>query len=155
MKKLFGVLNVVDIILICVIILAVVMGIYKFTASEREDKKYDNAVLTFVCESAPESVISAVAAGQPTADHMSGAPLGEVVEAAPGSAMVYSPDSQGAMTLSGKPGYKSVSIKTAAHGTRQTNGFLIGDSLYLAGQNLLLRVGDSLLPVYVAEIMYE
>ena len=153
MKKLFGILNIVDIILICVIVLAVITGIYKFTASTQESERiYDNAVFTFVCESVPESVVKDIATGQTAVDHISGTALGEIIEAFPGSAMNYSPDSQGAVTLSGKPGYKAINIKTEVSCARMQNGYQAGDTLYLTGQSLMLRAGDALLPVYIAEI---
>ena len=156
MKKIFGVLNIVDIILIFVIIMAVIMGIYKFTASDDAPSRgTDNAVLTFVCESIPESVIKDIAEGQHAADHTTGASLGEVTSASVGGAMVYHPNSEGVLTLSGKPGYKAINIKTSVTGTKMPNGFMSDDALYLAGQSLMLRVGDALLPVYIAEIAYD
>ncbi len=116
--KLFGKINIID-LLIIVIVIAGVAGLgYKFAASGTSSpfSKQDTIEIKFYAEEVGEFITSGMKVGDMVKDRSTNAYFGKITDIKVDKAASFAPDSEGNYVKSSKPGYVSVVLTVEGTG---------------------------------------
>ena len=136
-RKLFGKLNIIDLIIIGVVLISLFAAIFRMVSGSDEDKSV--YTLTYICREAPAELLWEIKKADPCADGDSGTELGSVSDV-----QIIPSDAEG--------GNPSGIITSQVEGYRADHGIAINDTVYLKGSRVNLIVGDSIFEVYISDI---
>lgn len=143
--KVFGKINIIDLIVIVVIIAAVAM----FAVSRFSDRvnniapvaNGESVYMEFYAEEVPDFVVEKLEKGAKVYDVDMKADLGEVVSFESGPSVSYAANSDGEYVLSTRENYKSVKITAKVNGTPTEYGVAVNGNQYGVGHSMTIRAG--------------
>lgn len=152
--KVFGKINIIDLIVIVVLVLAIgVFGYVKISNSvvDNDDPKKmtvdtadgDELYITYYAEEVPEYVANRVKTDSFLMDADTNMKLGVVTDVKVDEAVTYSNTDDGKVVASSKEGYNSIKITGKTKGKLGKYGAEISTMTYGVGHSLTLRAGDA------------
>lgn len=139
--KLFGKINIIDLLLILVVLLAVAF----FAAKNLDDgtavSTGEGVRMEFYAEEVPDYAANAVKVGDILTDDTGNIHLGVVTAVEVEDAVAYSTNSQGEVVASPKQGYASIRITGEGSGRLYDHGVIVSGSKYGIGHSFTLRAG--------------
>lgn len=142
--KLFGKINIIDLIILLIIVGAVAGAVYKFSkANVGPMVKQDDVVIKFYTEEVPDFVASVVQKGDTVIDDGKNTLFGSVTDVSVNPSETVAMTSDGQFVKSEKPGTKSILITSEIKGVMGSNGATIGGVNYNIGQTLTIRAGKA------------
>ena len=143
-KKLFGKLNIVDILLILIIAAGIALAAYKiwFSGPSESPAQEADFMITYICESYPEDILSQVSSGDICIDADFGVRLGEVQVAE----IRYAEHGEQQFSKAG------ITISAPLRAAKAENGITHNGIAYLVGKRVNLIAGDVYIPVYISDI---
>ena len=152
--KLFGKINIIDLLVLLVIMVAVLI----FGGKKLMDRKTaaENAPETFTMEFYTDEVYDYVTehvkVGETIFDADKDVVMGKVTSFEVGPSKVYYPDSQGKVVVSEKEGFSSITIKGEMTGKLGDLGAVIDGETYGVGHTFTVRVGKAKIYLKVSDI---
>lgn len=143
--KLFGKINVIDLIVI-VLILAAIAGVgYKFTKSKSSVlAKTDKISLEFYTDEGPTYAAENVKVGDIVGDTQRDSTFGKVVDIKVDKAQSVGQTSSGQFVVASKPGLSSVHMQVYGEGILNAEGGMnINNINYYVGGTIILKAGSS------------
>lgn len=144
--KLFGKINIIDVIIVIVLLAAILFGAYKFGLfSQRQviTANTDKLRLVFYQEEVNTFTTDNTKLKDPVTETLQNASLGSVVNLEVDKSVSWGYDKDGRQVKSTKEGFSSIFITAETTGTISPSGILTGGSKYYVGQLMTLRVGTS------------
>lgn len=142
--KLFGKINVLDLVVVLAI-LAVIVGVaYKFTKSNTPSvfRQNDKVEVTFYVDEIPDFAAEAVKVGVPVTDRTTGSRFGVVKSVDTQAAVTYAPSSTGAIVKSSKETFRSQKVVVEGEGLYSDNGVSYNSIDYYINKQLEVRFGN-------------
>lgn len=156
-KKRIGKLNIIDIIIIVVVLLAVCFVGYKLVMTGSVSSPTQTVYLTVYEEECADYVINQVNIGDTASDATENIfYLGKVVDVKTDKAACYEYDADDEeFKRIPKPDYSSVYITLEVEGTLTDNGVVVGSQLYGVGHTMILYAGYGKFFIQVYDISTE
>lgn len=149
--RLFGKINIIDLIIILALIFAaVVVGKSYFT--KKAETETQTLVMKYYIEEADKFVADKVYIGSPLYDDSANVNLGNVTKVETDDSVSYGTNSEGEYVKSTREGFVSMIITGEVQGVRTGNGALISGEKYGVGHTFTLRAGDAKLYLRVYDI---
>lgn len=139
--RLFGKVNIIDLLIVLVVILAVVFFAVKHFDGDVSVSTGEAVRMEFYAEEVPDYSANAVKIGDPLTDDTGNIHLGVVTDVTVAPAVSYATDDQGNVVVSEKPGYSSIRITGEGNGRIYEHGVIISGSKYGIGHSFTLRAG--------------
>ena len=154
--KLFGKINVIDLLIIAVLILAAAIFGYKYlSGGETVVSTSKPATITFYAEEVSDFVLDGtIKEGDMIYDVQEKSNIGTVKSVAYGDSVSYLSNSEGEWVKGSKPDYKSVTITCEAYGTEFPHGIVIADNNYYIGHSLTIAAGKAKIYLRVSNIEF-
>lgn len=150
--KLFGKINIIDLVILLVVVVAVaVLGI-KFASPKMASSTTKTHVAMYYAEEVPEYVADDVKVGDKLMDEARNVELGTVTDVKIDESVYYSNNSSGVVVKSSKEGYKSVLITSEVEATPFEHGMIVNSSRYYIGHTFTLLSGKAKLYLKVYDI---
>lgn len=155
--KVFGKINIVDLIVVLVIIAAVAM----FAVSKlnnHNDAVVDDGkqiYMSFYSEEVADFVADKIEIGAKVYDDDGEQVLGEVVKVDFEPSVIYTANSEGKSVMSTKEKYKAVTITAKVDGTLSDYGLVLNDVKYGVGHSITIRAGYAKIWMKVSDIYAE
>jgi hypothetical protein len=146
--RLFGKLNIIDLIFIILMLAAAVFAMSRFGvfSPEKAAGTADNKMLlTMYQEEANTFTVSNIKPGDPVSESFQNTDFGKVSGIEIGEPVNWGADQDGRQTAAGRDGYSSIKLEIEAPGTVTSSGLTISGAKYYVGQILVIRVGTSTL----------
>lgn len=152
-KKLWGVFNIVDLVIFAIVIVILVGAYSIFNKSDSGPIVAAQKVrVTFQCENAPTYAVSKLAIGDPVADESLNVRFGEIVtKPIIAENLKPEPNTDGNYIVGEMPGYKSAEITVEGEGKISKFGITVGSQLYGRGHSMVIRAGQNKLYVRVKD----
>ncbi len=154
--RLFGKINIIDLIIIIVLIAALaVVGIKILAPSGLSGSaltEKGSIEMQFYLEEANEWVVDKIKVGDTMTDGAHGKPIGVVTKVEKGAPIAWVANKDGEYVLSQREGFCSVTITGTVHGEKTANGVEIAGTLYGIGHSMVLHAGDAKLYLRVYDI---
>lgn len=151
--KILGKINVFDILIVLVIILAATGVYYKFSKSNNLIfNKTDNMQVAFFAEDVADFAAKSVKEGDIVKDRTSGVVIGTVKKVEIGSDIYYAADAEGNMVKSSKEGYSSVKVTVTGKGVYSGKGVTFGNADFYINRSIDVFFGDAVLLVKMCSI---
>lgn len=155
-KKIFGIFNVLDLIIIAVVIVAIVFAGIKI-ASNRSTVVTSNEVqketyIEFYVEEVNDFITKHIKEGDLVKDALQSIDLGTVTEVTYGDAKGFEPDSNGRIVTSSKEGYVSAKVRVKTNGYISNSGMVINSYNYYVNKSMEIRVGNVALYVRLSDM---
>lgn len=144
--KLFGKINIIDIIIIVLLLAALIFVVYKlglFSPKQVISTQTNKIRIVFYQEEVNTFTVENTNLNDPVTDALQNNSFGNVVDIKSGESASWGADKDGKQVMSGKDGYSSVYITTETTGTVSSSGISTGGGNYYVGQLLTIRVGTS------------
>jgi len=143
--KLFGKINIIDLIFIILIVAAALFVMYRagLFSHEQTLAQEDKLILTMYQEESPVFAASNVKAGDPVIESFKNISFGKVVSVETGEPISWGANEEGRQVETHREGYCSLKLKMEASGKVSSSGITIGGNQYYVGQTLVIRVGTS------------
>jgi len=142
--RLFGKLNIIDLLLILVLIGAAAFGVMQLRSGRGliggESREF---VATFFTQEIEDWAVTNIRVGDRVYDHIRGHFIGHVVAVEVGEAIVWNADQHGNTVRSNKPGFSSIELSVRVNGTTGDNTVLIAGTRVGVGMNYTLRAGGN------------
>lgn len=145
--KLFGKINIIDVAVVIIIILAGLFIIKKtglFTSKEITPNNNDRIRIVFFQEEVNSFTANNVKLDDPTTETLLNMSFGNVKDIEIDESISWGYDKDGIQVKSTKKGFSSAKITMETNGVLGPNGINIGGSNYYIGQFVTLRVGTSI-----------
>jgi hypothetical protein len=142
--KLFGKINILD-LMVFVLVLVVIAGVaYKFTKSNAPTPftQRDKIETVFYVEEVPVYSVAAVKQGAVVEDRVTGSVFGTVTAMDVQPSVSYAPDNNGKMVKSSKETYNSLSLTVVGNGTYSENRVTFKNIDYFINKQLEIRIGN-------------
>lgn len=142
--KLFGKINVLDLVVVLVI-LAVLAGVaYKFTKSNTPSvfRQNDKVETTFYVEEVPDFAAAAVQVGAPVTDRSTGSRFGVVKSVETTPSVSYAPNSSGVLVRSTKETFRAQKVVVEGEGIYTSNGVSFNSIDYYVNKQIEVRFGN-------------
>lgn len=152
--KLFGKINIIDLI----VIIALVAAVAVFGYSKMSQKNSVGTVATptvtmeFYTDEVADYVVEHVKEGTPIYDADEDIKLGTVKSFEVGPSKVYTENSEGAVVVSEKEGYSSIRIVGEINGSYQEYGAEVEGVKYGVGHTVTIRAGQAKIHLKVSDI---
>ena len=147
--------NVIDLAVLIVLIGLLAFAAYRFfggSGGKAATGSGEPYRITFLCNETPEKVADMIALGEPVTDDSCYMDLGKVVDFRIDEARVYTTASDGKVTVSGKPGYKSAYVTVEAEAVPEENCSYVTGWALGCGHSMVIRVGYAKLYVWVYDM---
>jgi len=153
--KLFGKINVIDLAVVIVILLAAA-GFALRTMGKSPVRPLaagtEDIQIEFYQEEAPEFAARAVKIGSPAREARQNADFGRVADIKIDKSVSWVDSDKGAYVKSTKPGYCSVRITMDAKGSFGATGVTIDNSVYYVGNTINLYAGNAVFYGWISDI---
>ena len=153
--KLFGKINIIDLIILVVVIAAAGILGYKFLAPKAQESSSSVAVVKYYIEEVSDFIADNVKVGDKCMDEAKNVPLGTVTAVEIGDAVSHATNDKGEYVESSKPGHKSMIITTEVNATPFDHGMIVGASKYYVGHTFVFLAGDAKLYLRVYDIQFK
>lgn len=150
--RLFGKVNIVDLIIVLIIIAAGAFIGMKLFGPESTVANTENVRITLFCEETPTFVADQLEAGSEAWDSENQVTLGKLVDWTLGDSQSAVTDANGNVVEIARSGYNSVKLIVEGTGVVSSRGVTIGGILYANGQSASVYFGDCKLFLDVADI---
>jgi hypothetical protein len=150
--RLFGKVSIIDVGIILVIIIAMGVGVFKFTSGNflAGDADEKELIIEFYSEEAPDFAVNSVDIGDDLTDYERGSVFGKVVSIEKDKSVSIGMNSDGQFVRSSRPGYVSSRIVVEGKGLLAAKGGVTIDNFdYMIGRTVIIRIGDT---VFVARV---
>ncbi len=147
--------NVIDLAVVLVLVAVIAFAAYRFfggSSGKAATGQGEPYRITFLCSETPENVAEMISLGDHVTDDSCYMDLGKVVDFQIDEARVYTTAADGRVTLSSKPGYKSVSVTVEAEGVPEDNCVYVTGWALGCGHSMVIRVGYAKLYVWVYDM---
>lgn len=145
-KRKPGKINIIDLIIIALVVLAVLFIAWKLLGSDSSISSSQTLYLTVYESEVPNFVIDEIEIGDTASDGGNNniTPIGTVhsVVRSDSDSYVFN-DTTNDYVKTSKPDYCSVYITLEVQGTMTENGILVGTQLYGVGHSMILYAGDA------------
>lgn len=156
--KIFGKINIVDIIILALVLISVVFVGYKLSKSifSNPFNKPDNLIIKIYSEEAPEFAVKAVKQNDIVIDFDTNSTFGHVTKIDIGPSVSYAADDKGQIVKSSKPDYASVIFTLEGVGLFKDgvteSGVKIDNVSYYIGRTITYKVGHSIMQGRIYDI---
>lgn len=152
--KLFGKINIIDLIVVIVVIAAVaVFGFAKISQKNNAAASVSNEItLEFATDEVNDYVLEHVKEGEPIYDFDKDVELGTVTSFEVTPSKVFNVNSEGKVVASEKEGFSGVTITGKVQGQLTPLGAVVGGETYGVGHTLTIRVGKAKIHLKVSDI---
>lgn len=150
--RLFGKVNIVDLIIVIIILAAAAFVGMKFFGPESTVANTQNVRITMFCDESPTYVVEQLEAGSEAWDSSNQVVLGTLKEWTTGDSMSAITDAEGNVVEISREGYRSVRLVCEGTGIVSDHGVTIGGVLYANGQSASVYFGDCKLYLDIADI---
>ena len=142
--KLFGVINIIDALLLIAVVGALAFGFLQFRGGGGfiggETRTF---YLTFFTEATEDFVVAGMSVGDTLFDHARGLNLGVVTDIQIGDAIIWNADQYGNTVRSTMEGYASLTVTARVNGSLGDHGVMVAGNRYGVGMNIPIRAGQS------------
>ncbi len=158
--KLFGKINIIDIIIVILLLVALMFVVYKlglFAPKQAISTEANKIRIVFYQEEVNTFTVENTNLNDPVTDAIQNNSFGKVVDIESGESSSWGVDKDGKQVMSAKDGYSSIYITAETTGTVSSTGISTGGANYYVGQLLTVRVGTSAYycRIYSAESVEE
>lgn len=145
--RLFGKINIIDLLVILVVIIAIAGIGYKFTRSKTPAPfvKTDTIEVEFFVEESPDFVVDMLKVGDPVKEAVQNTSVGKVTDIKRDKSIRWVETDKGEVIKATKEGHSSVIITIRANGFYGNNGVTINNVEYFVGRTLIMYVGNTAL----------
>lgn len=150
--RLFGKVNLIDLIIVLIIIAAAVFLGMKFLGPESTAANTQKAVVSFYYEECPDYVADQLVVGDPIWDSGDNVNLGTVKDWTKADSVTYLLDDEGNTVQTSKEGYSALTLRCDAEGVIGEHGITIGGTLYGVGHTLTIYAGQCKLYLKISAI---
>lgn len=153
--KIFGKVNLVDLIIIFILIAMAAFAVFKFAIPSDSEVIETQMYLTLFCEETPDYVLDYLIEGSPVYDSSEGVAIGTLESFEIGEPVGYEPKGDGkdySLYQVSRDGYSSVTLRIIASGVNGVRGATIEDVLYGVGHTMTVYAGQSKLYLRVSGI---
>lgn len=159
--KLFGLINIIDLIVLIVIAALIFAGTVFIKngslnssglSSEIFTGPQEKMIIKYYQEEVSDFVIEHLEVGTPVYDDSAKNEVGTLIGFETTDAIVYNQTSDGQTVTSTKEGYKSLTLITEVSGMRTPMGATVNNNIYSVGHTLVIRAGDAKLYPRVYDI---
>lgn len=149
--RLFGKINLLDILIVVIIIGVIVAVAYKLNNSKviTPFTQKDNVTTVFVVDEVLDEVAKTLNVGESVKDRVTGAPFGVVKALEVNPSISYASNYEGKIIKSTREGYKSVVITVEGPGVYSNSGVTFGNNDYYINKSLEIRVDNTSLYVRI------
>ena len=158
--KLFGKINIIDLLLIVVLVAAVGIFGYKFLFKGGNDAASGAGVngkakISFYTEEVSDFVLDGtINIGDPVIDVNTSTVMGTIVDVQIGESHSYAANSEGKFVLSEKPEHSSVTVVIESDGSQMVNGIKIGSNKYYIGHSMTITAGRAKMYLRISDIEF-
>ena len=154
--KLFGKLNIIDLVIILVLIAAIAFAGFKFLApSMSKNDSTGTAEIKFYIEEVSDFVADKIDIGDKLMDEGKNVPLGVVTNIEFGPAVSYGTNTEGVWVTSSREGFKSMILTGEVEATKFDHGMIVNASKYYVGHTFVLLAGEAKLYLRVYDINFK
>lgn len=151
--RLFGKINIIDLIIVLVVIGAVAGAVHKFGKTNVGPMmKQDDIIIKFYTEEVSDFVADAIQKGDSIVDDSKNTVIGDMTDVSINLSETIGTTSDGKFVKSPKPGTKSVLITSETKGVMGSNGVTIGGVIYGVGHSFYIKTGKAKMWVRVYDI---
>ncbi|NCB50908.1 MAG: DUF4330 domain-containing protein [Clostridia bacterium] len=150
--RLFGKVNLIDLIIVIIIIAALVFLGVKFLGPESTAANTQKAVVSFYYEECPNYVADQLKAGDSVWDSGDNVTIGTVKDWTTADSVTYLLDDNGNTVQTSKDGYCALTLRCEAEGVIGEHGITINGTLYGVGHTLTMYAGEAKLYLKVSGI---
>ncbi len=145
--KLFGKINIIDLLIILMVIAAVVFLATKMFSPAKETTKTNTTkvAITFYAEKAPTNVTDMLVEGAPSFEETTNVGFGTVTAFSSEPAYGWVNDAQGNLLKSPIVGDEYLTVSVEVDGNLTDNGVYLGSKLYCVGANYTMHFGKVML----------
>ena len=153
--KLFGKINIIDLIIVIALIAVVALAAYSFAGSGEAEVSSGKAVIKFYAEEVTDFVLDGtINIGDPIIEVGTKNDMGTVTNVEIGDAVSYGEDSEGKWVQSSLPGHKSVLITAEVEGNEVPNGIEIKKAEYYIGHTMTIVAGKAKLHLRIYDLEF-
>ena len=154
--KLFGKINIIDLIIAVVIIAAIGIVGYKFVIAPKAQQGGQSvAEIKFYTEEVSDFVAEKIDIGDKLMDEGKNVSLGVVTNIELGPAVSYGTDTEGKWVTSSREGYQSMILTGEVEATKFDHGMIVDASKYYVGHTFVLLAGEAKLYLRVYDINFK
>lgn len=151
--RLFGKINIVDLIVVAVLILGVLGVGYKFLSSATTlFKKTEVIEIQFYNEDLPGYVADSIEVGDKVKDSVRNTVFGEVIDKEVKPSIVFGLDDEGVLRQTTRPGYVSMILTVRAEAIYTDTGIIVNNTDYYVGRSLEVRAGNGVIWTRIRDI---
>ncbi len=145
--KLFGKINLLDLLIVVILIGVGFVVVYKMNNSNVISPfvQKDKITTVFLLEEVIEGIVPSLTEGEPVTDRVTGALMGYVKKIDIYPSMVYEANSEGQMVRSAKPGYNALRITVEGEGIYSETRVVFNNNDYFINKSMEIRVGNTAL----------
>ena len=155
--KLFGKLNLIDLLIIIVLVVAAGILGYKFLSPALSSTEAATAVVQFYAEEVSDFVLDGnhIQVGDPLLDEVKNVSLGTITKIEIDDPVSYGTDDQGRVVTSQRPHHKSLLITAEVPAQQYEHGMIVNASRYYVGHTFVLLAGQAKLYLRVYDISFK
>ncbi|NLW66039.1 MAG: DUF4330 family protein [Clostridiales bacterium] len=150
--KLFGKINLIDLIIILILAALVIFAVFKFAVPSEDDSMDTQVKITLFCEETPSYVVDYLKKGAPVLDPKEDITIGTVESFEIGEPIGFATGENGLMYEVTRSNYNSVTIEVEAKGAIGENGVTVDDVLYGVGHTMTVYAGQAKLYLRISSI---
>ena len=150
--RLFGKVNIVDLLIILIVLAAAAFLGYHFFGPDSTVANTEHVRLTLYCEESADYAVEQLVEGAEAWDSENNVTLGTLTEWRVGDSKSYVTDANGEVIQLARDGYCSATLVVEGEGVVGSHGVTIGGTLYAVGQSMSVYFDDSKLFLRVSGI---
>ena len=150
--KLFGKINIIDLVIILVLVIAIAVGGMFFIRNRKTEAQTQTLIIKFYTEEVSDFVIEKVKVGDALYDADKSVDMGVITNIEINDSVTYGSISEGEYETVAKEGYSSAVITGEVVAQKNALGALIGGQQYGVGHSMVLRAGDAKIYLRVHDI---
>lgn len=145
--KLFGKINLLDLLIVVILIGVGFVVFYKMNNSNVINPfiQKDKITTVFVLDEVLEPVALSIKEGEPVTDRVTGALMGRVVSVQIDPSIAFEANDEGEMVKSSKEGYSSLKITVEGEGIYTETRVVFENNDYFINKSMEIRVGNTAL----------
>lgn len=155
-KKIFGVFNILDLVIIGVVLIAVIFAAVKIMSNKGEvvvESSSKECYVEFFVEEVQDFIQGHIKEGDLVKDALQSNVLGTVTKVEYGDSIDFNPNRDGVLVSSSKEGYVSCRVEIKTNGQMTNSGLSINSYNYYINKSMEVRFGDVALYVRLSNIM--
>ena len=150
--KLFGKVNLIDLIIILILVAIAIFAILKFALPSKVDSAASQVKITLFCEETPSYVVDYLKENAPVLDPKEDITIGTIEGFESGDPIGFQTGENGLMYEVTRENYNSVTIEVEAEGVIGENGITVNGVLYGVGHTMTVYAGQAKLYLRVSGI---